>query len=290
MLPVPVASSVTVTPSTRLPSPSLTVTVTPSRSAPSAVTSFLSPSISERSRLYSPVIKSTPTVGVRPNPFIVALIVLSSATFDEIVPVAIPDASVTTKGCVIVLPVVPRANNTTAAPWTGLLYWSSAVTVTVATSVPLAITVAGTTPIVETARSTSPAVNVIAIISSRSSVSAVARIFLPSAIVDLTDPVATPSVPVTPTGCTTVFPEPETVRPTTTPSTVFPNSSLIVTVMLISSTSSAVAVGLSISIEDVDVSASALSIWTTALSDWRRGGTPSSSEKRSKNDAIKSCL
>ena len=147
---------------------------------------------------------------------------MSSATFDEIVPVATPDASVTTAGCVIVFPV-PVANSTTAAPGTGLLYWSSAVTVTVVISVPLAITVAGTTPIVETPRSIGPALNVTPIMSSRYVPSAVARMFLASAVVDLTEPVAIPSVPVAPEGWVIVLLVPETSRTTFTPSTVFPN-------------------------------------------------------------------
>ena len=181
---------------------------------------------------------------------------MSSATFDEIVPVAVPDASVTTAGCVIVLPV-PVANSTTAAPETGLLYWSRAVTVTVVTSVPLAITVAGTTPIVETARSTSPAVNVTSTVGVSASAPIVALIVFVSATVDTIVPLASPLIFVFTAGCVIVCPRPVASSTTAAPGTGFPNSSLTVTVMLISSISSATADAKSVSIEEIDISAAA---------------------------------
>ena len=154
---------------------------------------------------------------------------MSSATFDEIVPVAIPDASVTTAGCVIVLPV-PVEDSTTAAPGTGLLYWSSAVTVTVVTSVPLAITVAGTTPIVETPRSIGPGTQSTKRVSVTWNPSISARTTFCSATVEAMVPVAMPSAPVTPTGSTIVLPVPVASSVTEAPSTRLPSPSLTVTV------------------------------------------------------------
>src|SRR6266566_1779953 len=159
----------------------------------------------------------------------VAETVLDSATVELSVPVVTPLAFVVVLGCVSVFPK-PVALSTTVVPETGFPSASRAVTVIVDVPPPAAIGVVATTldcaPETVLACTTTVAVWVIWIPLI------VADTVLDSATAELKLPVTTPSAPVGPLGCVSVFCKPVVASTTVAPGIGLPNPSLAVTVIV----------------------------------------------------------
>src|ERR1051326_7521155 len=165
-----------------------------------------------------PGVTTTAAVCVTATPLIVADTVFDSATVELSVPVATPLAFVVVPGCVTVLPV-PLALSTTVAPATGLPSASLAVTVIV--ELPLPAVIGDVAATLDCAPDT-----VLACTTT------VAVAVLDSATAELKLPVATPSAPVGPLGCVSVFCKPVAASTTVAPGIGLPNPSLAVTVIV----------------------------------------------------------
>ncbi|HXI63986.1 MAG TPA: hypothetical protein VNH14_05720, partial [Gemmatimonadales bacterium] len=136
------------------------------------------------------------------TPLTVADTVFDSATVALNVPVATPLAFVVLAGCVKVLPV-PVAERTTVAPETGLSKASRAVTVIV--DVPLPAAIGDVAVIVEWVPETVLAWTTTVAVCVTATPLIVADTVFDSATGELSVPVATPSAPVGPLGCVSVF-------------------------------------------------------------------------------------
>lgn len=160
VFPLPVAAKVALVPEIGLLKASRRRMVTTEVVVPSAKTFVLGEAeIVEFAAEGAPAVKVTEVVAVL-NPVGVAmLIVFVSATVDLTVPVATPDAFVTTAGCVRVFPV-PVEAKVVETPLTGLLFASRRVIVSVEVAVPSAVALLGDPEIVEFATTGAPATKV----------------------------------------------------------------------------------------------------------------------------------
>src|SRR5204863_163702 len=208
-LPPPVAASTTVAPCTGLPPASRAVTVIVEVPLPAVIgdvaltVDWLADTV--------PAFTTTVAVCVIATALIVAEIVFDSASVDASVPVATPLALVVAAGCVRVLPP-PVAASTTVAPCTGLPLASRAVTVIV--EVPLPAVMGDVAATLDCAPETVLAVTTTVAVCVTGTVLMVADTVFDSATIELRVAVATPSAPVGPLGCVSVFPVP--VADTTT--------------------------------------------------------------------------
>jgi hypothetical protein len=172
---------------------------------------------------------TTVDVCVTATPSIVADTVFDSATVELRVPVATPLAFVVALGCVTVFPK-PVALRMTVAPGTGLSKASRAVTVRV--EVPLPAVIGDVAATLECVPETVLAVTTTVAVWVTATALIVADTVFDSATSELRVPVATPSAPVGPPGCVTVFPVPVAATTTVAPRIGLPNPSLAVTVMV----------------------------------------------------------
>jgi hypothetical protein len=162
---------------------------------------------------------------------IVADTVFDSATAELRVPVATPLEVVVALGCVSLLPV-PVAASTTVAPATGLFSASRAVTVIVDALAPVEAVMGEVAATLDCAPETVLASTTTGAVCVTATVLMVADTVFDSATSELRVPVATPSAPVGPPGCVTVFPVPVAATTTVAPRIGLPNPSLAVTVIV----------------------------------------------------------
>lgn len=234
-----VAANVGTMPTAGLLVPSRRVIVTVEVALPFAVTDPV-PVMEEFTAETEPLVKVTVFV-TEVNPLgVVMLRVLVWATVAAIVPVATPDAFVTAPGWVSVFPL-PVDPNAVVTPFTGLLFASRSVIVTVEVVAPSAVTpLEGEAEIVELATTGLPATNVAVVVTPENPAGvAMLKVFV-CATVDAIVPVATPEALVTAAGWVRVFPVPVDAKEVETPLAGFPFASIRVIVTVDVATPSAV--------------------------------------------------
>src|SRR5690242_3698298 len=168
---------------------------------------------------------------VTPTPLTVAETVFASARVELKVPVAIPLALVVPAGSVSVLPV-PVAATTTVAPWMRFPNSSRAVTVIVDWLVPLDATIGDVAATLDWVADGAAAPTTTIAVWVIDTALIVADTVFDWATVELSVPVATPFVSVTPAAWVRVFPEPDAASTTVAPAIGLPNPSLAVTVIV----------------------------------------------------------
>ncbi len=225
---VGVAARVTVAPWIGLPLASLAVTVTVDVPLP-AVMGDVAVTLDCAAETV-PAVATTVAVWVIATELIVADTVFDSAVVELSDPVAMPLASVTPAGCVIVFPV-PVAARVTVAPEMGFPNASLAVTVIVDEPPPATIGEVALT--VDCAADTAPTFTTTVAVCVIATELIVAETVFDPAAVELRLPVATPLASVVAVGWVSVLPVVGvTARVTVAPAIGLPKASLAVTVMV----------------------------------------------------------